>query len=120
MSLTNQDRKIRAESGDHFQAERFAVQVAEALHRQYGGISGGVGVVGRLTGANARTVTNWFEAKNGPSGGHLVSLCRHSDEVLGTLLRMAGRTAHGRALNVGAAAQKARELCTLLDELDEH
>ena len=43
------------------------------------------------TGAGERTVKNWFEGKNGPNGENLVELVRHSDEVLETLLLMAGR-----------------------------
>jgi len=43
------------------------------------------------TGAGERTVKNWFEGKNGPSGENLVELVRHSDEVLEALLLMAGR-----------------------------
>ena len=34
---------------------------------------------------------NWFSGRYGPSGEHLVALARHSDEVLGTFLAMAGR-----------------------------
>ena len=43
------------------------------------------------TGANEKTVKNWFSGRYGPSGEHLVALARHSDEVLGTFLAMAGR-----------------------------
>ena len=65
---------------------------------RYDGMHAGIEVVVQLTGANERTVRNWFEAKNGPSGELLVALCRHSDEVLATVLRLAGRAVHGRAM----------------------
>lgn len=37
MSLTNNDRKIRSESGKMFPSEQFAARIAGALRRQYGG-----------------------------------------------------------------------------------
>ncbi|MCB0083442.1 MAG: hypothetical protein KDE47_21015, partial [Caldilineaceae bacterium] len=43
------------------------------------------------TGANEKTVKNWFSGRYGPSGEHLVALARHSNEVLCTFLLMAGR-----------------------------
>ena len=65
-------------------------------------------MVVQLTGANDRTVRNWFEAKNGPSGELLVALCRHSDEVLDTVLRLAGRTLHALANGRDALARLIR------------
>ena len=47
--------------------------------------------VARLTAANERTVRNWFEGKNGPSGENLVSLMQHSDAVLDMALVRSGR-----------------------------
>jgi hypothetical protein len=119
MSLTNNDRKFRPESGNPFPQGRFATEIAEALHRQCDGLPGGIEMVVQLTGANARTVRNWFEAKNGPSGELLVALCRHSDEVLDTVLRLAGRTLYVRSLQIGLAQRTARELCEILEALDE-
>ena len=119
MSLTNNDRKIRSESGNSFPHSRFASEIAEALHRQYDGLHGGIEVVVQLTGANERTVRNWFEAKNGPSGELLVALCRHSDEVLATVLKLAGRALHGRAMKIAFAQRAAHDLCAILDALGE-
>ena len=79
----------------------------------------GIEVVVQLTGANERTVRNWFDAKNGPSGEFLVALCRHSDEVLATVLKLAGRAVHGRAMKIGLAQRAAHDLCAILDALDE-
>ena len=114
MSFTKNDRKIRSESGKIFPAERFAVEIAGALRRQYGGTRGGLKTVVGLTGANERTVGNWFDAKNGPSGESLIVLCRHSDEVLHAVLMMAGRTDHARAARVALTKQRVAELLSLL------
>jgi hypothetical protein len=43
------------------------------------------------TGANERTVKNWILGRYAPCGRHLVVLAQHSDEVLDTILAMAGR-----------------------------
>jgi hypothetical protein len=119
MSLTNNDRKIRSDSGTSFPQARFAAEIAEALHRQYESMHGGIDAVVQLTGANARTVRNWFTAKNAPSGELLVALCGHSDEVLATVLRLAGREVHGRSMKIAFAQRAARDLCAILDALDE-
>ncbi len=46
------------------------------------------------------------DAKNGPNGEFLIALCRHSDQVLETLLLLAGRTDHVRARQIVAAKEK--------------
>ena len=45
----------------------------------------------RWTGANERTVKNWFAGRRGPRGEHLLALIRHSNGALETVLRLAGR-----------------------------
>jgi hypothetical protein len=119
MSLTNNDRKIRSESGNSFPQARFAVEIAGALHRQYDAVHAGVEVVVQLTGANERTVRNWFDAKNGPSGELLVALCAHCDEVLATVLKLAGRELQARAVKIAFAQRAAHDLCAILDALDD-
>jgi hypothetical protein len=47
--------------------------------------------VGGITGTNARTVRNWVDGRNSPSGENLVALMRCSDEVLTTVLALCGR-----------------------------
>ena len=69
----------------------FVDEIASALRRSLGDSRAGVKTVASWTGANEKTVKNWFAGKYGPSGEHLVALARHSDEVLGTFLAMAGR-----------------------------
>jgi hypothetical protein len=95
MSFPKKDRGFRSTggaggSGPH--AAEFAHAVAEALRSEYEGNSSAVKRVALLTGANERTVKNWFDASNAPSGHHLVMLARHSNQVLGVFLILAGRT----------------------------
>jgi hypothetical protein len=119
MSLTKKDRKVRSISGNTFPSGRFADAVAQALQRQYGGTHAAVKTVVELTGANERAVKNWFEAKNAPSGEFVVTLCRHSDEVLETFLLMAGRENHLKAKRIVDATTRLRELLALLDDLQK-
>jgi precorrin-6x reductase len=65
--------------------------IADALRRDFGKTHAAVKIVVRLTRANERAVKNWFLAKNGPTGQHLVDLVRTSDEVLEAVLLMSGR-----------------------------
>jgi hypothetical protein len=119
MSLTKKGRKVRSISGITFPIGRFADAIAAALHREYGGTHAAVKTVAGLTGANGRAVKNWFEARNGPSGDFLIALCRHSEQVLETVLLLAGREKQMTAQRVAAATRKFREILALLDELQE-
>jgi hypothetical protein len=65
--------------------------IAAALRRHLGSTHQAIKTVMRWTGASERTVKNWFAAKSGPSGEHLVALVRHSDEVFEALLLLADR-----------------------------
>jgi hypothetical protein len=47
----------------------------------------------RWTGAGERSAKNWLGGTRGPTGEHLLSLIRHSDEVLNAVLRLTGREA---------------------------
>ena len=47
----------------------------------------------RWTGAGERSAKNWLGGTRGPTGEHLLSLIRHSDAVLGAVLRFSGREA---------------------------
>jgi len=69
----------------------FASEIAAALHRALGSTHAGVKTAAGWTGANERTVKNWFSGRYGPSGEHLVALAHHSDEIMNTFVRMAGR-----------------------------
>jgi hypothetical protein len=91
--------------------------VAEALRREFGGTPAAVKVVVRLTRANERAVKNWFDAKNGPSGENLVVLLRHSDEVLESVLKLAGREDLIVARKLTGAREKLREMLAMIDQL---
>jgi hypothetical protein len=117
MSLPKRDRKDRSVSGKTFPQRRFVDAIAVALRREYGGTHAAIKTVVALTGANERSVKNWFDAKNGPSGEFLIALCSHSDEVLETFLILAGRTQHVTAKKVVDATNKLREILVMLETL---
>ena len=85
MSFTENDRKIQSESGKSFPTSNeharplFVKTIALALKEEFGGGPSAIKTAARLTRANERTVRNWFEAKNGPSGENLIPLLRYSD-----------------------------------------
>lgn len=98
MSFARNDRKVRAESGREFPIDpgadteaAFAAVIADALRRDFGDTPAHVKHIARLTGVNGRTVQNWLQARNGPSGAGLVVLMRHSDEVTAAVLTLADR-----------------------------
>ena len=65
--------------------------IAYALKQELGSTHQAVKTAMAWTGAGERTVKNWLAEIRGPSGEHLVSLVRHSDLVLQTVLVLAGR-----------------------------
>src|ERR1700684_3793256 len=101
MSFTEKGRNIRSNVGKTFplglkgqgQAPpaSFAEAMATLLRKAYGGRHSAVKVVAAAIGANERAVKNWFDAKNGPSGEHLILLMGHSDEMLDGFLALAGK-----------------------------
>ena len=98
MSFARNDRKVRVESGRGFPIDpgadpeaTFSAVIADALRRDFGDASTHVKHIARLTGVNGRTVQNWLQARNGPSGAGLVVLMRHSDEVTAAVLTLADR-----------------------------
>jgi hypothetical protein len=117
MSLPKKDRKDRSISGKVFPQKRFVDAIAVALRREYGGTHAAIKTVVALTGSNERSVKNWFDAKNGPSGESLIALCSHSDEVLETFLLMSGRREHVKAKKIVEATAKLREILVMLDTL---
>ena len=126
MSSTKKDRKFQSHSGKMIPSEavpeqlgssRFAAIVAEALRKEFGGTNAGVKIVAGFTHANERAVKNWFSAKNGPGGAHLVSLMRHSEEVLETILILADRRNLLAAKKLADARQKLEQMLKLIEEL---
>ena len=60
---------------------------------------------------------NWFAGRYGPSGEHLVALARHSDEVLGMFLVMAGPEELMAATKLAAAERAIEELLVAVRRL---
>jgi hypothetical protein len=123
MSFTENDRKIRSESGNSFPgADRyahppFAQAIATALRAEFGGGPSAVKTAARLTQTNERTARNWFEAKNAPSGEHLITLLKHSNLVLGAVLDLADRRDLRVASNLIDFRQQLLDLVTAIDTL---
>ncbi|MGN7771563.1 hypothetical protein [Phyllobacterium sp. 22552] len=69
----------------------FAMVISLALKRSIGNSHRSIKTAAKWTGANERTVKNWFKGKYGPSGEHLMSLAHHCDEVMEALILLAGR-----------------------------
>lgn len=95
---------------DEHSGVAFGIAIATALRGSLGETRAGVKTVVAWTGANEKTVKNWFSGKYGPSGVHLVALARHSDEVLGVMLTMAGRKEFIVAAKLAAAEQAIYDL----------
>lgn len=124
MSSTQNVRKLRSNHGRTLlpdtsatSPDRFPEAVAGALRREFGAVPGAVKQVVRITGANERAVRNWFEARNAPSGENLVALMRQSEEVLETVLQLAGRQELVTARRLSGARDKLREMLALMDDL---
>jgi hypothetical protein len=88
----------------------FAAEIAAALRRSVGSGGGGIKIVASWTGANEKTVKNWFAGRYSPSGEHLVVLVQRSDEVLSTFLVMAGREDLMASVKLASAEKAIMEL----------
>lgn len=120
MSFSKKARKLRAKDGKEIpegSATSFAAAIAEALEEEFGDTPSKVKVVARLTGANEKTVKNWFYARNGPNGESLVELMRHSTVILNLILSMAGHDELLEALKIAVARDQLRTALSTLDEL---
>lgn len=104
-------------NGRHEPDNWFAAEIASTLKRSLGDSRAGAKIVASWTGANERTVKNWFAGRYGPSGEHLIALARHSDEVLGVFLAMAGREELMVAMKLAAAEQAIEELLVAVRRL---
>lgn len=111
--------KANGYAGNHRQppASGFTDEIAAALRKSLGDSRAGAKVVASWTGANEKTVKNWFSGRYGPSGEHLVSLAQHSDEVLETFLSLAGRQDLMVALKLAAAEHVIEELLMAVRKL---
>ncbi|HWI27234.1 MAG TPA: hypothetical protein VN668_09715 [Stellaceae bacterium] len=93
----------------------YALAIAGALRAGVGETHQAVKTVARWTGANERTVKNWFSGACGPSGAHLLCLMQRSDQVLETVLRLSGRQQVIAISKLAVARDKLAEIVTLLD-----
>jgi hypothetical protein len=97
MSFPKNDRKVRSKIGKTFHAEGgsdgplFGDAIAAAMLVEWGQTPSALKEIGRITRTNERTVRNWVDGRNSPSGENLVALMRCSDEVLTTVLALCGR-----------------------------
>jgi hypothetical protein len=95
MSFSAKDRKLQTKIRRPFPSvdapESLTSAIAAALKAEFGSTPSALKTVAQLTRSNERAVRNWFEGKNGPSGENLVTLMRHSDLVLRTVLGLADR-----------------------------
>jgi hypothetical protein len=96
--------------------EAFPQLIAQALHAEWGASSSARKTVGRITNANERAVRNWFEGRNAPSGENLVSLIRHSDAVLETVLVAADRKNLLPQIHLTRLKVRLQDLLDLLDQ----
>jgi hypothetical protein len=97
----------------------FATEISDVLHRAFGGSGKSIKTVMKYTGAGERTVKNWFEGKNGPNGENLIKLAQHSDEVLETLLMLAGRNDILAGKLLVDARDKLVEMIEIIDYLSD-
>jgi len=89
--------------------------IAAALHRELDGTHRAVKTTMRWTGASERTAKNWIAGSHGPSGEHLISLLRNSDEVLIGLFALAGRDQAIVALRLVEMRNRLAEIRQLID-----
>jgi hypothetical protein len=125
MSRHEIDRKSQSNSGRRFphdghlatamRGEGFAAAIAAALHEDFGHIGSAIKTVAAITGANERAVRNWFEAKNGPAGFHLLGLMQHSDRVLEVVLILSGRRQVARETELSALCVHLRDMLSRIE-----
>ncbi|WP_066659488.1 MULTISPECIES: hypothetical protein [unclassified Sphingomonas] len=92
-----------------------AAMISQALIAELGASHRATKTAMRWTGASERAVKHWLAATHVPKCDHLVSLARHSDQVLWAVLAAAGRGDVRVALELDAIRLKLLELVTLLE-----
>jgi hypothetical protein len=99
----------------------FAMKIASALTSELKDRNSRAKLVAGWTGANERTVKNWFSGRYAPCGRHLVVLAQHSDHVLNAILLMADRQDRLLGEKVADLRRKVLELAAIIGEpeLDE-
>lgn len=95
----------------------YPAAIAAALREDLGNTHRAIKSAMRWTGANERTIKNWFAGTSGPSGEHLVALMRHSDAVLEAVLHLAGREQAVAAKKLVDARDTLVEMLELITDL---
>ena len=126
MSFRKKVRKFRTVSGKTFpnSSDRiassdeydFTAVIAETLRDEFGDSGRAVKTVMAYTNAGERTVKNWFQGKNAPSGANLIELVRYSDEVLEAVLVMSGREDILMAKKLVDVRSTAVEIVEIIDQ----
>jgi len=96
----------------------FALKIASALKSELRDRNSRAKLVAGWTGANERTVKNWILGRYAPCGRHLVVLAQHSDQVLNTILIMAGRENLLAAQKIEDLRQRVLELADVMGKTD--
>jgi len=122
MSFTENDRKFQSKSGTVLREGEevrlpFAQIIALALNEEFGESPSSMKLIARVTGANERSVRNWFEAKNGPGGESLITLLHFSDTVLKAVLGLAGRRDMSAAIGLPNLRQQLVDLIAAIDRV---
>lgn len=126
MSFQKTDRNFQSKKGKSFHIDNghgdrpFVLLIAEAMLAEWGESPSARKEVGRIALANERTVRNWFDGRNGPSGENLVSLMRHSDAVLETVLGLSGRDYLLPVVGILGIRDQLNALVHAIDDLRVH
>lgn len=64
--------------------------IAETLREDFEDIPSAIKVIGQKTDIKPRSIKNWYEAKNLPSAGHLITLARVSPTLMKFILEQLG------------------------------
>ena len=97
----------------------FANEIAAALDKMLRDGEIRIKTVAAWTGANERTVKNWVSGQYGPCGSHLMVLMRHSDEVLESVLSMAGLHELRLVKKLTVMEQHMQELASMIRALNQ-
>jgi hypothetical protein len=97
----------------------FAEMVAVSLRTSLGGTHAAIKTAAAWTGANERTVKNWFAGRSGPCGHHFVGLVIHSDVVLDGFLQLSGRRQCLAGLKILEAIEVIRRVLGTLERLTD-
>lgn len=81
----------------------YVQSVADALRAELGTTRASTKILMRWTGVSDHTARNWMNGVVGPSGYHLVCLCRESRSVTEAMLRITNRPELVLALDIHGA-----------------